>query len=385
MSKYIKEDYSLDVVLGRLPDPFLFNDGTRVKTADDWKRRRKEIIDSAVELEFGGMPPIPDRVEVETLTARGAMYCYRIHIYGGTGHFVFPIEIYVPYPGFDRKKKYPILLTGDGCYRFCSDEVIAEAHKRGWLVAKFNRVELAHDIPGDPSRDHGVYQLWPDMHFSAISVWAWGYHRCIDAFEQIPFCDETQVAITGHSRGGKTTMLAGATDERIAYTNPNNSGTHGCGCWRYITIDPLGTPGQKRGEILADFKSTWGYWYGPKMRDYVYKDERIPHDAHFFKALCAPRHFIETNGYADIAGNPRGSYQTYLAAKEVYKFLGAEENIVSHYRDGGHDHGTRDFCTLLDYCNMIREGKPLTEEYTRHPYPGLEKIYDWEAPEINKK
>jgi len=382
MSKYIKDDYSLDVVLGRLPDPFLFNDGTRVKTAEDWRKRRREIIDTAVELEFGGMPPVPDRVELETLTARGELYCYRIHNYIGNEHFEFQLRIFVPEHGFDRNKKYPILLTGDGCYRYCNDAVINEAHRRGWLVAIFNRVELAHDIPGDPSRDHSLYKVCPELHFSAISAWAWGYHRCIDAFERIPFCDETQVAITGHSRGGKTVMLAGATDERIAYINPNNSGTHGCGCWRYIQIDPTAVSRyDQRSEILADFKSTWGYWYGPKMRDYIYKDERIPHDAHFFKALCAPRCFIETEAYADIPGNPRGSYLTYLAAKEVYKFLGAEDKITAHYRDGGHDHGLRDFCTLLDYCELMRSGTPLTEEFTRNPFPGLEKIHDWAAPE----
>nr|MBQ4320089.1 hypothetical protein [Clostridia bacterium] len=72
---------------------------------------------------------------------------------------------------------------------------------------------------------------------------------------------------------------------------------------------------------------------------------------------------------------------TYLAAKEVYKFLGAEGNITAHYRDGGHDQGVDSFIVLLDYCDMMRNGTPLPEEYTRNPFPGMEKIYDWEAPE----
>ncbi len=372
--------YEHDEILGRLPDPFLFADGTRVKTRADWERRRKEILDTAVELEFGGMPPKPERFELETMQVRGGVHSYRIHIWEGKEHFTFPMQIYVPKETFDRTKKHPILLCGDGCYIYCNDAVIAEAERRGWLVAKFNRVELAHDMY-NTSRDTGIYPLYPDLHFSSISAWAWGYHRCMDALEQIAYADAAQVAITGHSRGGKTILLAGATDERIAYTNPNNSGAHGCGCWRYVQNNPGAGEGEdKRSERLADLTRSVPYWLGPEMPKYNGRDGEIPHDMHFFKALVAPRCFLETEGLADVWGNPRGSYQTYLAAKEVYRFLGAEDNISAFYREGGHGHGLKDFITLLDYCDCKREGKPLPEGYTRNPFPGMEKIYDWEAP-----
>jgi len=379
MTPYIKDDFSKDIILGKLPDVFTFEDGTRVKTVEDWRRRRQEIIDTAVELEFGGMPPVPERFELEAMQLRGGIHSYRIHIYEGDKHFTFPMQIYVPKEGFDKSVKHPVLLCGDGCYVYCNDEVVAEAHKRGWIVAKFNRVELAHDMY-NTSRDTGIYPLWPDKQFSSISAWAWGYHRCVDALEQIDYADASEVAITGHSRGGKTIMLAGATDERIKYTNPNNSGTHGCGCWRYQQQNPGGPKYDQRSEVLNDMLRPVPYWFGPGMHDYAGRDGEIPHDAHFFKALCAPRCFIETEAFEDVWGNPRGSYQTYLAAKEVYKFLGVEGNITAHYREGGHNHGVESFCVLMDYCDMMREGKALPEEYTRNPFPGMEKIFDWEAP-----
>ena len=38
----------------------------------------------------------------------------------------------------------------------------------------------------------------------------------------LDYVDPYHIAVTGYSRGGKTVLLAGATDERIRYTNPNH-------------------------------------------------------------------------------------------------------------------------------------------------------------------
>ena len=54
-------------VLGKLPDPFIFDDGTPVKTKADWEKRRKEIYKTAIELQYGTMPPKPEVFKVEKL------------------------------------------------------------------------------------------------------------------------------------------------------------------------------------------------------------------------------------------------------------------------------------------------------------------------------
>ena len=48
-------------------------------------------------------------------------------------------------------------------------------------------------------------------------------------------------------------------------------------------------------------------------------------------------------------GEPGGSYQTHLAAKEVYRFLNVENRIASVYRYGPHDHRFEDFCHFFDF------------------------------------
>jgi len=364
-----------DVTLGLLPDLFTLNSGEVVKNPEDWLARRKEILNTAVEIEFGGMPPEPEftRLEATHQPGKRKLNSYRVHTGKKENPFSFILQIFRP----DTDGRLPVILTGDGCYTNCGDDVIAEANRRGFIVAKFNRTEFASDIYSS-FRDNGIYFLYPESHFSAISAWAWGYSRAMDALEQLDFVDSSQVAITGHSRGGKTVLLAGAVDTRFAYTNPNNSGAHGCGCYRFEQVENKNTVefDDYRSEKLADLVWAVPYWLGPQMKTYVGRETDLPYDMHFFKALIAPRFFIETEGLADIWSNPRGSWQTFMAAREVYRFLGAGDRICAWYREGGHRHALPDFCALFDFMETMMGRKQPDPAFSHNPYPDIEPIFD---------
>lgn len=346
-----------DIILGHLPNVLKMNSGKKVENAEEWQKQRKKIIDTVVSLEYGGMPPAPDRVIVEKLTepGRGRINSYRVHCYINDKDFSFCINIYLP----KKEGKLPLLLCGDSIYRYCNDDVIDEAHKRGFAVAKFNRTEFAPDMYNS-NRENGIYPLYPDLSFSAISAWAWGYMRAVDAVYTLDYIDTNNIAISGHSRGGKTVLLAGAMDERIKFVNPNGSGTHGCGCYRYEQREEEGIYEDARSERLSDLFGAVPYWMGQEMEKYIDKENEIPHDMHFIKALVAPRILLETNGYADIWSNPRGAYITNAAARKVWELLGKPNNCLTHYRDGGHDHTFEDFCVLFDVMEqVISEKEPV--------------------------
>ena len=87
-----------DKILGKLPDVFVFENGERVENQSDWEKRRVEIINTAVELEFGGMPPAPDDFRLEKLTepGKGRINCYRLHNIINGHDFTFCIDVYRP-------------------------------------------------------------------------------------------------------------------------------------------------------------------------------------------------------------------------------------------------------------------------------------------------
>jgi len=350
--------YEHDRILGPLPDLFRCTDGTPLTDPAQWPRRRQELLDAVVPLLYGGLPPAPGVLELTKLFVwRGRLHSWLIETGTAEKTITFELQLHTP----EGPGPFPVLLTGDGCFGYCNDEVIREANHRGWLVARFNRTVLAKDDLTDQSRTGGLYEVYPDSTFGAIAAWAWGYHRCVDALLQIPEADGSRIAITGHSRGGKTTLLAAATDERILFTQDSASGAGGGGCFRYEQYESADEIRARhledgRSEQLADLMQVIPYWFGSGMHAYVGKEETLPFDQHFLKAAIAPRYLLQSNYPDDIWANPRGAEQTYLAAKALYAFLGAQDHIASVTRPGGHYQYPVDFARFLDFAEAARRG-----------------------------
>ena len=83
----------------------------------------------------------------------------------------------------------------------------------------------------------------------------------------------------------------------------------------------------------------------------------------------------------DQHANPRGSYLTNRAAREVWKLYGCEERCQAWYRTGVHNHGWRDFNALFDFIDAVRYGAPLPADITRVPYADLQPLHDWTCPQ----
>ena len=365
-------------VLGKLPDLFTMEDGTPVTDQASWERRRKELYKTAVELQYGTIPPDPEFLGVEPLDDGGEIRSYRIV----TGRRACPVSFVMRVLTPVGQGPFPVIVDGDLCWRYAFDrEYLNAALDNGVMLVLFNRTELVPDR-ADAGRNGPLYKAYPEYTFGALGAWAWGYSRCVDALEILGLADMDNLAFCGHSRGGKTALLAGVLDQRAAVVNPNDSGAGGSGCYR-IHMSAIQENGNvQRNERLSDLvDERFPFWFGPELRAYSGREADLPFDEHFLKALVAPRILLETEAASDIWANPVGSWQTAMAAKEVYRFLDAEDNLLLSFRTGYHQHNIQDLQKLVEVMKPKIAGKPLLRNSFRLPFPTPERIFDWRCPE----
>ncbi len=356
-----------------LPDPFLFDDGSRVITPGDWKRRREEILSLILAVEYGGLPPEPSKIVVEPLHPNkpkrfpGSHYIQYRLIHGDDPSFHFRLDIHIP----NSEKPVPVILDGDGCWLYITDLTRKEILNRGYALAVFSRTEIAPDMYS-AGRDTGLYPVYPDKKFGAIAAWAWGYHRAVDALEQIEGLDSSRIAVIGHSRGAKTSLLAGATDPRIALAASNAGGCGGTGSFLFQGEDC---------ERLEEILRAVPYWFGPDIKRYKQNEKDLPFDQHFLEALVAPRPFFTNQAYNDLWANPKGAWQVQMAAREVYRFQGAPDRLGHSYRPGTHDHNEEDWAAFLDFTDWQLLGREPNRSFSENPYPAVKPEFSWRAPE----
>ena len=365
-------------VLGKLPDLFTMEDGTPVTDQASWEKRRKEMYRTAVELQYGTMPPAPEFLEVEPLDDGADIRNFRII----TGRKACPVSLIMRILLPEGTGPFPAIVDGDLCWRYAFDrEYLNTALENGVMLVLFNRTELVPDR-ADAGRNGPLYKAYPEYTFGALGAWAWGYSRCVDARGILGLADMDNLAFCGHSRGGKAALLAGVLDQRASVVNPNDAGAGGAGCYR-IHMSAIQENGNVQcNEQLSDLvDERFPFWFGPELRVYSGREADLPFDEHFLKALVAPRILLETEAASDIWANPVGSWQTAMAAAEAYRFLGAEENLLLYYRRGYHEHSVSDLKKLVTILNQKKAGEPFEEGSFQLPFQKRELIFDWRCPE----
>jgi len=357
-------------VMKELPDPFRFLDGSRVETRADWEKRRQEMKTIIQHYGYGHMPPAPGNVVAEKLSSKpvfdGAAREEHILLSMGRDHKV-TVNVRMEIP--EGPGPFPAVIKNEGGSLGptpVGDEIV----RRGYVLAQYARTDL------DPDENNVVgraQEAYPDCDWATLAVWAWGGMRVLDYLETLDFIDKTKVAITGHSRGGKTALLAGALDERFTLVVPNGSGCGGAGCYRV-----LGRRSESL-EAITDPKR-FSYWFHPRLRTFAGKVDRLPFDQHFLKALVAPRALLSTDALGDLWANPLGTQITYQAAQEVFDFLGVPDRSGLHFREGGHDQAAEDWRALLDFADEQFFGKRTDRDFKRLPFPDAEIAFTWKAP-----
>ncbi len=348
-----------------LPNPLLMLSGKKVDNTRDWEsQRRPELKQLFQHYMYGRLPAAPVGVDVKqlfvndkflggkaTLQELSVRFALKESTKSGWSRhtlnvlLVTPNERVAPAPVFigmnfcgnhavvaDEQVKIPESWVYKSCVGSKNDHATAEGRgsqadtwnvdliiERGYAFAGF----YSGDIDPDTA-DFGdglAGEIKPDLKFTsddpgAIACWAWGYHRVIDTLEKVAKekgreLDLKKIAVVGHSRNGKTALLAAAMDERIALAIPSQAGCGG-------TAPSRGTVGESVKRINTSFP----HWFCDEFTNFNDEPQRLPFDQNCLAALCAPRPVLFANAVEDTWANPDGQLEVLKAAAPAYALYG---------------------------------------------------------------
>lgn len=188
-----------------------------------------------------------------------------------------------------------------------------------------------------------------------IAIWSWAIMRVIDYIETLDIYNPDALAVIGHSRLGKTTLLTAAFDTRVKFACVNNSGASG---------DALSRG--KVGENIKDITNRFPFWFCPEYFKYAGKEDDLPFDQHFLISLVAPRHVLTGTAKEDTWADPQNQYLALTLTDPVYALYGSSglihsENMPTcpellpdgdcyyHLREGSHYLSRDDWNNYIKY------------------------------------
>ena len=362
-----------------LPDPLKMRDGTKVTRADQWRKRRAEIVEMFDREIYGrvprNLPKVTWEVTGTTTGTTGNIPTVTKNIVGRVDNSAYPqisvnIGLTLTLPA-NASGPVPVMLifggagrnrgagtapattspAGAGASGPATDRagmhfIGAQANsgapgqgnraaagargptaqqqvlEKGWGWAWLNTSTIQADNGGGLTSgiiglmNKGQPRKLDD--WGALRAWAWGASRVLDYFEQPGSgVDARQVGLEGHSRWGKATIVTMAYDERFAIAYVSSSGAGGVKLNR-----------RNFGELVENVAGSSEYhWMAGNFIKYgadPLKWSDMPVDQHELVAMCAPRPVFISAGstHSDFWVDAKGMFMAAAAAQPVYALLG---------------------------------------------------------------
>lgn len=368
-----------------LPEVLRMRDGTPVASAEQWQSaRRSEVLELFRTNVYGRVPATSYgqsfHVVHEDAKALGGAATLRqvdVRIARGEKSLTIRVNLFVPN---QTAKPVPafLLICNRGAEnidptREVKSEFwpVEEGIARGYAMAAFLNADV------DPDRHDGFQngihaildegQRPPDA-WGTIAAWAWGASRVLDYLQTVSQIDPKQVAVIGHSRGGKTALWAAAEDERFAMAVSNDSGCGGASLSRRRFTGR---------EQVAKIVTAFPHWFCSNFTAFAGREDELPIDQHELIALLAPRAVAVGSASEDRWADPRGEFLSIVQAAPVYNLLGHKslgtaemigigaalhgDQAHYHLRAGKHNLTLEDWRHYWDFADRVFAGQPLSQ------------------------
>lgn len=188
-----------------------------------------------------------------------------------------------------------ILDRGYGIATIFPSEFVSDSGEQGLQDLK----DLSAGLPAGAAR------------WGAIAAWGWGFSLMVDALNADETITSTQFVSMGHSRYGKSALVAAAFDDRISGVISHQSGTGGASLNR-----------EKKGESIGDITESYPHWFAEEYATYADDQSDMPVDQHHLLALIAPRPVLLGNARRDVWSDPNGAFRAAQGADPVYELYG---------------------------------------------------------------
>ncbi len=330
-----------------------FLDG--IDTKEKWEESREKIRDLFLKEEYGHLPEkITPTIKVEeqeitfagkarwesvffTFEKNGKQHTVRAELVLPRDKENVPVFLFMDFEKKVPSKYFPveeILDGGFGALAFCYESVTTDN--------------------GDFT--NGLCGLFCDENgkctFGKLSMWAYMASACMDYLETRK--EVGRVAIIGHSRLGKTALLASALDSRFTLTCVNESGCSGAALSRGKT---------KENESIKKITDVFPFWFCRGYLKYIDNEDALPFDQHMLLALVAPRHIMIGGAIKDVWADNEGQFLSCYLASDVWKLYGKNGIICENRLPCVNE-------SLLDgeICFHLRDGEHFLSRYDWNVY-----------------
>lgn len=287
---------------------------------------RQEILGLLLREEYGFLPPAPEALEVEVLSDNKRFCAGKAHLkalkvtaHCAFGDFSFPASYVCPV--LDKPMPCVVLINfrPDVPDMYLPAEEIVD---QGYGVLSFCYQDVSSDNGDFTNGLAGL--LYPDGKRKAdqcgkIGLWAWAAIRLLEYALTLPELDHSRISVAGHSRLGKTALLAGALEPRFFCAWSNDSGCSGAALSRENT-----------GETVAAICERFPYWFCENYYKYTDNEEALPFDQHYLLAANVTHKVYVASAEGDEWACPKNEYLSCVAASP---YFAAQEKTGFVYPD----------------------------------------------------